>query len=662
MPNQADIFFGREQDLQSLMELYLSQDIFAVHGKSGVGKSSLLHAGLLPRIKAETDDLTVLLRFGNWQSENNLSIVKILEHNLGPLISSENPTLRLVEKEKNTLWYWLKQLQNRQADQVITLIIDQAEELFSYPYEAMEEFQEELSTVLGKRIPQSVRWLLLESDQVLSEEEQHFLTAPIPLKAILAIRSDRLSLLGGMADHFPAILQCLYELQPLRMPDAKDAIIGPAISRGEAFYSPSFDYSPEAVAQFLDFLTDKKGGVETVQLQLLLQAIEQEYVVEQGKIRIEAEDIANLINKDILSESYEKVIHNLPVPHQDKARRFIEEGLIADGKRLALPESIIQRAYEIGPEVLKSLLATRLIRAEVSPLGGFTYELSHDALVAPITRSFERRRKAEEEYRRKAEEEARARQLARARRRTFFATSMAVLGIALASIAIVFYLQAQKAQARAEASAYMAIKQQKNTEDILSIFQEQQKQNAVERYNRYLTSGKAWMAQSQYESAIGEFERALETVQDYATAVGDSTAVNMIGEGGREAQRLFEETISIHGHQIKTQTTKARFEKLIAEGDLYMDLGPKYYVDARHKYQEARELGYNRSLADGKINTLAGKLEPAFDTFVKNGDTFFEADGYQLALENYRQALRIKPGDSYVKARIEYCKKLLSSD
>ena len=347
----------------------------------------------------------------------------------------------------------------------------------------------------------------------------------------------------------------------------------------------------------------------------------------------------------IVKGYYEDTISGLKGQDQLLARKFIEEGLIVDGRRVGITEGVEKAKYNIEKTLLIKLLDSRLIRAENTHLGR-SFEISHDTLVGPISESYEKRRLEEERQRK-------ARELAIARKRLFTAIGIALVGFVLAGIALIFFFQARKAKASAEASAIEARDERQRAEDALSNFKEQQKQSAIERYNRYIASGKAWMAQSQYESAIGEFERALETVQNYATDVGDSTAVNIIDESGKEAQQLLDEAVQTGG-------AKARFEKLIAEGGRYMDLGPKYYVDARRKYQEARELGYNRSLVDSKLNTVNGKLEPAFDTFVKNGDTFFEADGYQLALENYRQALRIQPGDDYVKARIEDCKKLLS--
>jgi len=48
-PDEADIFFGRDKDVDALLDRLASRFI-AVLGPSGCGKSSLVRAGFIPRI------------------------------------------------------------------------------------------------------------------------------------------------------------------------------------------------------------------------------------------------------------------------------------------------------------------------------------------------------------------------------------------------------------------------------------------------------------------------------------------------------------------------------------------------------------------------------------------------------------------------------------
>ncbi|WP_240139169.1 nSTAND1 domain-containing NTPase [Streptomyces sp. MUM 178J] len=57
--DDADRFFGRERPLEDLIALLRRHRLVALLGASGAGKSSLLHAGLLPRLHAENPRRTL---------------------------------------------------------------------------------------------------------------------------------------------------------------------------------------------------------------------------------------------------------------------------------------------------------------------------------------------------------------------------------------------------------------------------------------------------------------------------------------------------------------------------------------------------------------------------------------------------------------------------
>src|SRR5215510_3325535 len=49
----ADLFFGREKEIEAICSHILAHRSFVLHGRSGVGKSSILRAGLMPRLKSK---------------------------------------------------------------------------------------------------------------------------------------------------------------------------------------------------------------------------------------------------------------------------------------------------------------------------------------------------------------------------------------------------------------------------------------------------------------------------------------------------------------------------------------------------------------------------------------------------------------------------------
>ena len=47
----SDFFFGREDEVEELLRLIKLSPLTVLYGKSGLGKSSLLQAGLFPRLR-----------------------------------------------------------------------------------------------------------------------------------------------------------------------------------------------------------------------------------------------------------------------------------------------------------------------------------------------------------------------------------------------------------------------------------------------------------------------------------------------------------------------------------------------------------------------------------------------------------------------------------
>ena len=72
----------------------------------------------------------------------------------------------------------------------------------------------------------------------LSKEDNQRLRDPLQVKAVFAIRSDRLSFLDQLSDALPAILLKRYELKPLRKEQATKAVVAPALLQNEMHLTP----------------------------------------------------------------------------------------------------------------------------------------------------------------------------------------------------------------------------------------------------------------------------------------------------------------------------------------------------------------------------------------------------------------------------------------
>jgi Flp pilus assembly protein TadD len=339
----------------------------------------------------------------------------------------------------------------------------------------------------------------------------------------------------------------------------------------------------------------------------------------------------------ILNDYYEREIDRLPDEQEHCARRFIEEGLIANGKRVGLAEGVEKAQFDVDENLLRQLLDSRLIRAETIHLGKI-YEISHDTLVEPILRSYQKRKFEEEKALAQQileEEKAKRREAERRRSRAilYALTGFTLFFIALIAGFIAFnaYQAAEKARQEAVASREMAQDEQRKAEEAYRKLRTETQQREEAQFKEILERGKTLMAKSDYSLAANEFQLALTLRPD-----------------DPEARTLLQQSQQKAG-------VKSRFESLIAEGETLAANGNQSLLAAREKYRQALLLHYNDVTANSRLTALEGPLGKYFSELVGDGDTFFNANGYAEALERYQKALQIRE-EAYLKSQIRQCR------
>lgn len=440
---QSEIFFGRDQDISELYRLIRREALVVVYGKSGLGKSSLLNAGIVPHCQAASEYHPIVIKFGAWtedKTDSPLDLTKNFLQANQPL----SPILQHLLPEENSLWRSAKNQQLNGEGRPL-LIFDQFEELFTYPEADIQAFRQELVELLHTELPLRYRRLLnAGAGPDLSDAEEDALETPLEARIVFAIRSDRMHLLHQMADTLPNILRNLYELRALRPEDARAAIVEPAQKVGN-FRTTPFIWSASALANLLQYLQDPndENRVEAILLQLLCQYFEETLVEKKGLRQIEAKHLGELEN--IIENYYRDKLSSLPDDGaRQAARKLIEEGLVLEGEnniRLSLHEAQITQQYGVSRALLERLVNSRLLRAEPFLRGGYAYELAHDRLVPPVLRAkqerlFQEAQEAEEAARLETQQKLEAEQ--RKRRQ---ANRIAIGGIMLALIALVSLLE-----------------------------------------------------------------------------------------------------------------------------------------------------------------------------------------------------------------------------
>lgn len=404
-----DVFFGRSNDIESLYKYLNVNNLVVLYGKSGLGKSSLLNAGLIPVVEDRQKFKTIFFRFGSYSGSNpsqlqHTFVQKILES----LTKGQQPFLPELNlaAEEISIWQHLKALEwAYRKEEGFLLVLDQFEEVFTYPDEEVDDFGKAFSEVVNNRMPEAFRRKLYEKvendDTFLNRngDQVDFIDQPTPLKILIGIRSDRLSLLDRFSVHLPNILKNTYELSPLDLYQAKQAIVAPAANYGQ-FISPPFTYNEHFLEVILDYLS--KGGtrpVETFLLQIICQHIEDKMVGVAGNSSKESNEVSqeDIGNLDSIARSYyvnviqgkdQLGVQRFTEHEQLMVRHFIETNLIdvVNHHRISLDKTFVEK-QGFEDDLLDKLVNARIIRQEPNTVSGVSYELSHDTLIDPVLQS-----------------------------------------------------------------------------------------------------------------------------------------------------------------------------------------------------------------------------------------------------------------------------------
>lgn len=437
-----NIFFGRKEDIDKLLKIISLNKLTVIYSKSGFGKSSLIQAGLISELQKKSKIFQI--RFNNYIN-NDLSNTPLQTVKSSIFLVLKSFLNKIVKKER-TLWYYIK---NRQLYQKMknetksfVLIFDQAEELFSYPEQQINEFINEFTELVRNSVPQKYidgyEEILNKDANILNSEELDLFYEEIELKIIISIRSDKLSFLDRLKKFIPNILTNTYELLPLNRFQAIDAIINPLYSE-DNFLSPPFDFSPDALELIINYLSKNNTKIiETFQIQILCQYCENLVIQKKNKsfsnngfAVITHEDLGDI--ESIYENFYILLIKKFQKSKRHAVKLLIEDNLIVNEERVSLPDKTILNFEGITSNILTLLVDTHIIRGQENSVGGISYELSHDTLIKPILK--ERNIRIEREN--KLKEYLRAKEMQEIKRsRTILIVGLSIIFVSFISIFI----------------------------------------------------------------------------------------------------------------------------------------------------------------------------------------------------------------------------------
>ena len=343
------LFFGRETEIDAICSQILSHRSFLLYGRSGVGKSSILRAGLIPQLQKEGHSVCVVRSFTDPLPQMARALRDLA---LPEGYTVDEPTAR-AQPTEDLFDYWRR----LPADHPVIVTFDQFEEFFTLLEDPVQErFIATLET-LAQTNGASVRFVFL-------------------------IREDMLAEMNRFKTALPEIFHHEYRLSRLRRDQAMRAIIEPARAVGCLF-------DDGLVARLLDDLSDQ-NDVDPPHLQIVCDALYDTRDQDNHITEIAYERLGG--TSEILADYLTRVLRRFTAIDLTAVQQILLSLISADGQRLVLREAELPTRTAVSDlrggvpsrELVEELVAARVVRRR-SEMGESWLELAHDCLIPEVS-------------------------------------------------------------------------------------------------------------------------------------------------------------------------------------------------------------------------------------------------------------------------------------
>ena len=439
-------FYGRERDSAELLRLIRLSPLVALYGKSGLGKSSMLQAGVFPKLRLE-HFLPVHLRLdyseGSRQTPLEQAAARLREeidaygHDAAAPDSGEGLWAYLQRRDR-PIW----SPDNFPLTPI--LVFDQFEEVFSRggSPEHVKAVLDSIADLVADRLPPALAQDREAARRLNLQSQQYHV--------VLSFRSDFLAEVESWEKRAFLPRRESLHLVAMSREDAIEAVD----CAGVAVLASGMG------VQIVDFLLEQedrqsRARVTEVEPVLLSLCCYQLNLRRQPGAKIDAA-LLDTVGEGILKGFYDEALKG----EDRRVSKFIEDNLIqGDRYRSSYPRDGALASGDLTQEELTRLEQRRLLR--IDPQGGEPrIELIHDRLVSVVReardarRAEERRLREREESEKKVKDALAAEQLAtseRARARLVrwrAALGLAVLLMAAALVTAGYFWQRAKLESQ----------------------------------------------------------------------------------------------------------------------------------------------------------------------------------------------------------------------
>jgi WD40 repeat protein len=398
LEEDSPFFFGREKWSRIILDNLMASRLTLLYGSSGVGKSSVLRAGVVPQLsqavqqhlKESASPEFAIIVFNTWRDNPVIGLLRQVENDVKKVLSGA-PILELGDSLTEALQKWAKLLGTEDKKGKLLIILDQFEDYFLYhPNERGKES-------FAEQFPEAIK------------------SPDLPANFLLSIREDALAKLDRFKGSIPNLFGNYLRIPHLDEQAALDAIRKPIriYNQQQQPGAQSMGIEPELVKEVieqvkvgkvsldesgrgginLEPMTPAEVEIETPYLQLVMIRLWEEEI-KNSSDRLRLETLKRLGGaENMVKQHLNERMKPLTVKEKDIAAKVFQYLVTPGGTKIAYPALELAETAGVSGHKLEILLerlsssGQRILR----PVGPSPeqpnverYEIFHDKLAPAI--------------------------------------------------------------------------------------------------------------------------------------------------------------------------------------------------------------------------------------------------------------------------------------
>ena len=418
---EGEILYGRDHDIRDLSQCVLNDTDTLLYGKSGIGKSSILNAGILPAAR-RNGYLPVLIRLSHKEKHSylyqiNQAILNAITNEDNALNEAQSPIREVVpckdaEDEGFYEYFHRHTFHNINGDRLKLLIIfDQFEEIFTLQDDVQKKktFFAHLADLLNDIMPDELQQKVeISSDtqeEIIVKKDSDFnnifddlnlgVENSLPeyvtdndIHFVFTIREDFLSEFEYYSAAIPSLKQNRYGLRPINEEQAAQIILRPIP-----------ELIDKSVAKLIiEKITGKKDfeldGVPEIEVDSAVLSLYLNRLYEASEGKAITKELVEQKGVKIISDFYNDAISDI----SDSTVEYLEDMLLnGQGRRDNITVYDAINDGKISEQELDILCNKKKILRQFNYAGDLRIEYIHDILCPVVERNKAERKLVAEE-------------------------------------------------------------------------------------------------------------------------------------------------------------------------------------------------------------------------------------------------------------------------